>query len=254
MPTTKVLDPDGDVCLQLRDYRPYYPNTRLEWVSDWEELEDADTVEESTAHESPANEEVSGEESSEEGTDEEDLTDSELHLIVSSKVLSLASPVFKAMFFGNFKEGLELARNKAIGSSEPYPVELPDDYANAALVVCSILYSKTKQIPERLHLCYMEELGIFVDKYQCGHVLKHAAQIWMNGTEMLAGWINDMRDFDPNRFSGEVGLHHLVEGIVLAYLVDLPYEYTMIASLLVKHDEGPETQLDDLFTYRPEHT
>jgi hypothetical protein len=36
-------------------------------------------------------------------------TDQKLNMLVSSKTLSLASPVFKAMFSQKFKEGKELA-------------------------------------------------------------------------------------------------------------------------------------------------
>ncbi|KXH54095.1 hypothetical protein CSAL01_08114 [Colletotrichum salicis] len=58
---------------------------------------------------------------------------------VSSKVLMLNSPVFKAMLGGKFKESAELA--KSTGLSLPYSLDLPDDDAEAMSILSQILHN-----------------------------------------------------------------------------------------------------------------
>ncbi len=53
-------------------------------------------------------------------------------LLVSSKVLSLASPVFEAMFKPHFKEGVEL--HSQLGESLIIP--LPEDDLEATTLFC----------------------------------------------------------------------------------------------------------------------
>ena len=83
-------------------------------------------------------------------------------LKVSSKILSLASNVFKAMFKQGFKEGNTMHNN--IGALQY--IELPDDDFHAITFMCRIIHHN----PLRLSKCSIDEitdLAIVADKYDC---------------------------------------------------------------------------------------
>ncbi len=56
-------------------------------------------------------------------------------LLLSSQVLTLASPLFAAMFKSHFKEGL----NNDSKSAKP-PIPLLDDNAEAVIVLCNAIH------------------------------------------------------------------------------------------------------------------
>jgi len=66
-------------------------------------------------------------------------------LHVSSKVLTLASPVFAKMFNSRFKEGLGNC-----STSGKLPIPLPDDNAEAFIVLCNAIHYRTDEVPRTL--------------------------------------------------------------------------------------------------------
>ena len=58
------------------------------------------------------------------------------NLLVSSEVMSIASPVFAAMFDGRFAEGQDLS------SEAPREVDLPDDDPELVKLLCEIVHLK----------------------------------------------------------------------------------------------------------------
>jgi hypothetical protein len=115
MPSTIILDPDGDISLRLVREQP------------------PEEIEESEEDSMEADEE--SEKPTEEVIRREPVTQ---NLIVSSKVLSIASPVFKAMLSDKFKGGREFAATKQ--PSNPYTLTLHDDDIEAAILLCKILH------------------------------------------------------------------------------------------------------------------
>lgn len=81
----------------------------------------------------------------------------EAELQVSSKVLSLASPVFKALFSPNFAEG-QPTSNK--GSR----IHLHDDDAESMRFMCAVLHHKCTSA-NRIGLERLERLAVVTDKY-----------------------------------------------------------------------------------------
>jgi hypothetical protein len=210
-----ILDPDGDVCLQLQGYKPHQPVVAVMGSS------------------------------SQPSTDEGQVA-STLDLIVSSKVLSVASPIFKTMFFGQFKEAGELARSKAL--SQVYSIELPEDHAQATLILCSVIHSNDDHIPNRPNTSLFQELALLADKYQCVHVLKYPAQIWLNGDcGGLEGrnWLNELRRIRP-RTLDETKKTQLVQCLFFTYTLNLTTEYCSIAAILALLDDG--RMLEDMFS------
>lgn len=207
-----ILDPDGDVCLQLQGYKPHEPVVTVMGSS------------------------------SQPNTDEGQV-DSTLDLIVSSKVLSVASPIFKTMFFGRFKEGVELARSKAF--SQVYTVELPEDHAQAMLILCSVIHSKDEHIPVRPDTSLLQELALLADKYQCVQALKFPAESWLTGGSNERGWLNEFRWIKPRTLDATKKTQ-LVQCLFFAYTLNLTSEYASIAAILVQLDDG--RMLEEMFS------
>lgn len=82
-------------------------------------------------------------------------------LLVSSKVLSLASPVFEAMFKPHFKKGIE----HYLQLEEPLIIPLPEDDLEATTLFYQIIYYYSWDLPQTLSLLYLENLTIFCNKY-----------------------------------------------------------------------------------------
>lgn len=90
---------------------------------------------------------------------------------VSSSVLSIATPVFRALFSGQFKEAKDLQDSKKAG--EILRLELPDDDPAGMLLLCRMLHCKgrsedfSKATPWQLM-----EASIVCDKYDCGEAVQ----------------------------------------------------------------------------------
>lgn len=99
----------------------------------------------------------------------------EIHMLVSSKHLMLASPVFKAMLqHNNFKEG------DTLRSSGQVKVPLPDDDPTALNILLDIVHGRVRAVPRAVTLKTMTELSVLVDKYQMLEVVELYAEVWMN--------------------------------------------------------------------------
>ena len=81
----------------------------------------------------------------------------EIELQVSSKVLSLASPVFQALFGPNFAEGQPT-------SSKASRIQLHDDDAESMRLMCAILHHKCASA-NGIGLERLERLAVVTDKY-----------------------------------------------------------------------------------------
>ena len=94
-------------------------------------------------------------------------------LQVSSKVLSLASNVFKAMFGPYFAEG------KATTSNHPCRVNLSEDDPELMAILCNILHHRTQSVARKPELHFLEQLAILIDKYDCSDSLRSWTQLWL---------------------------------------------------------------------------
>jgi len=96
------------------------------------------------------------------------------HILVSSKVLCLVSPAFRAMLTGPFKESLDL-KNKQ--GNEPAKQELPDDEPNGMLLLCSLLhFSQHDHLPQPIPSNVLLSFATVADKYGCTPSLRYVAQ------------------------------------------------------------------------------
>ncbi|KAK5994309.1 hypothetical protein PT974_04782 [Cladobotryum mycophilum] len=96
----------------------------------------------------------------------------EKRFLVSSKILSLASPVFSSLFTSGFKEGIQTRR----GDCPSIP--LREDNADAMEIILSILHYKNDDIPNLMDAESLAHVAIQSDKYDCNHALKPWISHW----------------------------------------------------------------------------
>lgn len=94
-------------------------------------------------------------------------------LQVSSKVLSVASDVFKAMFSPHFQEGQDL------NSTSPKRISLPGDDAVAMTTLCNILHLRHNSVSKTPLETELVDLATVCDKYNCSEAFSIWSQIWM---------------------------------------------------------------------------
>lgn len=105
---------------------------------------------------------------------------SEVQMLVSSRHLTSASPVFKAMLRSNtFREGQTLSATGKVS------VPLPDDDPDALKLLLDILHHRTLQVPKTISLSTMTNLTILVDKYQMVEVLGAYQHIWLGDENLV---------------------------------------------------------------------
>jgi hypothetical protein len=195
-----VIDPDGDVCLRL-------PN-RSDHADDEDSEMDMDATQSSSQEPSTVS------------------------LVVSSKALALASPVFKAMFSGQFKEGIDLAQAQA--ASQRYQLDLPEDKAEPMEILCNLIHAKMDRIPDSPSPSSLADLAILAEKYQCLLVLKYPGKAWLKPS-MTSVPVR----IDDDDTAVKSAIQALWLQLLFAYLVDMPLEYKIISAHLVMHSLGP---------------
>lgn len=97
---------------------------------------------------------------------DEDLRDTVIrpatcHFRVSSQCIIIASPVFRAMLQGGFKESLTL---KSTGELR---LQLPDDDPDSFTILLDILHHHTKKVPRLVSLSRLTKLAILINNINC---------------------------------------------------------------------------------------
>ena len=106
-----------------------------------------------------------------------------IRMQVSSKHLSLASPVFKAMLSRNFLEGATL---NTMGSLQ---MNLDDD-SQALVVLLSVIHCQPSKIPSNIDLNLLVGIATLVDKYQL-----HEAAALLSGQ-----WVSALKSEIPKEW------------------------------------------------------
>jgi hypothetical protein len=94
-------------------------------------------------------------------------------MLVSSKAMTLVSPVFKAMLRHQaFKEGHDLANGQA-------EIPLPDDDSVALQILLDIIHHHIGRAPRNVDLHTATNIAILIDKYQVHEVVLLYSEIWI---------------------------------------------------------------------------
>jgi len=137
-------------------------------------------------------------------TPDEDEPDREpavvVHMLVSSKHMMLASPVFKAMLqHSRFKEGQELS---ATGKVE---IPLSDDDPYAFRIILDIIHGRNRQVPREIDLDLLSSISKLVDKYQMVEAVESFSDGWIDAIEedlLPAGYATEEDAEDVHRWLG----------------------------------------------------
>lgn len=100
--------------------------------------------------------------------------DSQIKYLASSKVLSLASPVFRKMFSPAFSEG------DRVRKGEVPCIDFPEDDAEAMRVILRILHYRCRGVPFEVAPEPLAAIAIHRDKYDCGKALAVWVRHWVN--------------------------------------------------------------------------
>jgi hypothetical protein len=171
-----TFDVDGDLLLLLTrtddENDPPSVNKNLDLLDklDDESLEEGDV----NIRTEILDAEVLDESSSERQTDEA-KPQTEVRMLVSSKHMMLASPVFKAMLEGStFKEGKEL------NMSGKVEVPLPDDEPTALEIILNIIHGRNRRVPKKVSFKTLTNIEILVDKYQMVETVEAYSDYWIS--------------------------------------------------------------------------
>ena len=95
--------------------------------------------------------------------------------LVSSKVLMLASPVFKAMFSRGFLEG-----STSRSPQHPLELPLPSDAPDALEIIFHVQHFTSGRVFPQLKLDLHLEVAQLADKYDCVHSVRGESLRWLS--------------------------------------------------------------------------
>ena len=136
----------------------------------------------------------------------------ELRLVVSSKQLMLASPVFMKMLSNtNFKEG------KTLQDEGKVEIPLPDDDAEAFQIILDIVHGQTSMLARYTSLDLLCKIAILVDKYEMSEPTRFFAEIWTSKLLIPTGY-NDS----------------LYTWLFVAWVFDMDVQFRLITRILIR--------------------
>ena len=102
-------------------------------------------------------------------------------ILVSSKILFLASPVFKAMLSANYAEG-----QGSSSVSNPRPVMLPEDDPEIMLLICQKLHFHSAEKSAACDLNLLSRLALVCDKYDLSRALNPWLELLVQTAKLSA--------------------------------------------------------------------
>jgi hypothetical protein len=103
---------------------------------------------------------------------EDSITNESKSFLVSSKVLSLASPVFLGLFEPHFTEGIRTRRGDCP------TIHLKEDDPNAMTIIFNAVHHKTLDVPDQIEPKRLAILAKNCDKYDCTRALRLWISRW----------------------------------------------------------------------------
>lgn len=100
-----------------------------------------------------------------------------IQMRVSSKHLSLVSPVFARLMKGQFAESLSL---RSAGTIE---VPLPGDDPLALQIICNIIHGHFRKVPRKVDIGLLTQIAILIDKYALHEIAEMCTDMWFQKLE-----------------------------------------------------------------------
>ena len=140
-------------------------------------------------------------------------------MVVSSKHMMLASPVFKAMLNGNFKEG------RALQTDGNVKVELPDDDPAAFRIILNILHGRNRSVPRVINLKALTRIAILADKYRMVEAIESYSYNWIASLTL--------RSSVPKSFVPDLG-----RWICIFWVFESTNDFTSLTKIVIQECEG----------------
>jgi hypothetical protein len=220
-PIVHELDPDGDVVLVLQ-----HPN---EAFAVWDEsehltppsvpappLSEEQRLSPQLAIPPPSNPPSSADE---EVTLSAEPEDGQVRMRVSSSHLALASPYFKWMLRGDWKEGHTLRSDGNLVLHEK------DWDPDALLVLMNIIHGHTRKLPRSVNLEMLAKIAVLVDYYRCVEVVEVFSEIWINKLK---------NTLLPKSYSRD-----LILWILVSWIFHQPTLFRSFTGIAIKESRGP---------------
>ncbi|KAF7136974.1 hypothetical protein CNMCM5793_006678 [Aspergillus hiratsukae] len=108
---------------------------------------------------------------------DEDLTERNFRIQVSAKHLTLASPVFKKILTGGWKESITYLQKGSVEiTTEGWDIE-------ALLILLRVIHCQNHHVPRKLTLEMLAKVAVLADFYECKEAVGFFADIWMKALE-----------------------------------------------------------------------
>lgn len=106
--------------------------------------------------------------------------DAEIELLACSRILSLASPVFSAMFSSSFQEGIRVRRG-----DRPV-INLEERHVQAMGLLLRILHYQAGEIAMSMKPKTIAAMAVQSDKYDCNKALRPWIEHWCNDSQRFS--------------------------------------------------------------------
>lgn len=142
------------------------------------------------------------------------------HLLVSSKVLSLASPVLKKLFEWEYRGRRSNAR-----APPKHVIPLPDDDLDAFTLICKVTHFKQDGVPSYVNPDLLVNIAVACHKYDCVPAISYVREQWFR---THAKSEND-KDLNKRLF--------------VAYILDMPKAFSRTSWKILMSHTGQFTSL-----------
>ncbi|KAJ5183240.1 hypothetical protein N7492_000856 [Penicillium capsulatum] len=157
---------------------------------------------------------------------------------VSAKHLMLASPVFKKILTGGWKESITYFQQGSIEiTAESWDIE-------ALMILLRVIHGKYHHVPRKLTLEMLAKIGVIADYYDCKETMYFLTDMW----------ILNMEENIPTEPSRDLMLW-----LWIAWFFELPSQFKLSTSIAMSQSEGwidmlglpiPDNIIDSMNKYR----
>jgi hypothetical protein len=199
---------------------------------------DEPTADEPTADEPTADEPTADEPTADEPTAEEPTADEPAAILVvpscsriqvSAKHLMFASPIFKKIITGGWKESIHYLQKGSVEvTAESWDIE-------ALLIMLRAIHGQFYNIPRKLTLDMLAKVAVIADYYECKEALCMVTDIW----------ISNLEESIPTKFSRD-----LILWLWIAWFFQLPSQFKQSTSIAMSRSNN---EIDSLGLPIPGH-
>lgn len=141
-----------------------------------------------------------------------------VYIQVSAKHMMLASPVFKAMLTGGWKESAQF-------SQKGYVEVMADGWdLESFLLILRIIHGQYYQVQRNVTLEMLAKVAVIADFYGCKEVLHIMADIW----------VTSLQENIPDKYCRD-----LVLWVWISWFFGLPSHFEHSTALIIVQSEGP---------------